>query len=117
MTMQGIPCIYYGSEQGLEGNGDRREFAREALWGRANAFAQDHRLYNHIKDLSALRNMYPALRYGRQYFRQCSGNDSDFGYSPFNGGVIAFSRILNSQELLVAANTNTVDPDNRFDSW
>ena len=109
MTMQGIPCIYYGNEQGLEGSGDRREFVREALWGRANAFAQDHHLYNHIKDLSALRNMYPALRYGRQYFRQCSGNKSDFGYSPFNGGVIAFSRILNGQELLVVANTNTVD--------
>jgi hypothetical protein len=54
-----------------------------------------------------LRGQHPALRYGRQYFRPCSGNGNDFGYSPYPGGVIAFSRILNDRELLVVANAHT----------
>ena len=47
----------------------------------------------------------PALRYGRQYFRQLSGDGVDFGISPFTPGVIAFSRILDAQEVLIVANT------------
>ncbi|MEP7371875.1 MAG: alpha-amylase family glycosyl hydrolase [Chitinophagaceae bacterium] len=110
MAMQGISCIYYGTEQGLDGHGDRREYAREALWGRQDAFSTSHPLYHHIQNLSQLISEQPALRYGRQYFRKCSGNGSDFGYSPFAGGVISFSRVLNDRELLVVANTNVNEP-------
>ena len=106
MTMQGIPCLYYGTEQGLDGRGDRREYVREALWGRPGAFSKDSELFVLIRKLCELRENFPALRYGRQYFRPCSGNGTDFGYSPYNGGVIAFSRILNDRELLVAVNTS-----------
>jgi glycosidase len=107
MTMQGIPCIYYGTEHGLSGHGNRREYVREALWGHQNAFSSDRVLYKTIQDLSALRERQPPLRFGRQYFRVCSGNQTDFGYSAYPGGVLAFSRILNDRELLVVANTNT----------
>ena len=108
MTMQGIPCIYYGTEQGLDGHGDRREYVREALWGVPGAFSPDHELYQHLRKLTDLRNrQQPALRYGRQYFRPCSGNGVDFDYSPYPGGMIAFSRILNDREVLVVANANT----------
>jgi glycosidase len=108
MTMQGIPCIYYGTEQGMEGRGGIREFSREAQWGRPGAFSNTHRLYIHIKELSSLINEQPALRYGRQYFRPCSGNhnEADFDYSPYPGGIIAFSRILNDKEILIVANTH-----------
>lgn len=106
MTLQGIPCIYYGTEQGLDGHGDRREYGREALWGKPNAFSTNHALYQYIRDLSHIRDQQPTLRYGRQYFRVCSGNGIDFGYSPYPGGIIAFSRILNDRELLIIANTS-----------
>jgi glycosidase len=99
--------VYYGTEQGLDGRGDRREYAREALWGRPNAFDTAHPTFKQIQELAQLRNTQPALRYGRQYFRPCSGNGRDFGHSPFPGGIIAFSRILNDRELLVVANTST----------
>ena len=49
------------------------------------------------------------LRYGRQYFRQVSGNGTDFGISAFPAGVLAFSRILNDQEVVVVAATSTGD--------
>ncbi len=107
MTMQGIPSIYYGNEQGLEGNGNDREYSRQALWGLQNAFSNTHTLYQHIRDITTLRNQQPALRYGRQYFRPCSNDGTNFMYSPDNGGILAFSRILNDHELLIVVNTST----------
>ena len=56
-----------------------------------------------------VRAKQSALRYGRQYFRPLSGDGVHFGISPFSGGVLAFSRVLNDQEVLVVANTNTQD--------
>jgi glycosidase len=106
-TLQGIPCLYYGSEQGLCGRGDRREFVREALWGKPGAFDSGHAFFRMLRRLSDLRQAQPALRYGRQYFRPISGDGTHFGLSEFQGGVLAFSRILNDQEVLVVANTST----------
>ncbi|NVN92836.1 MAG: alpha-amylase [Desulfuromonadales bacterium] len=108
MTMQGVPCVYYGTEQGLDGSGDKREYVRESLWRGPNAFSPSNQFYELIRDLSELRNQEPCLRYGRQYYRPCSGNGTDFGYSPYPGGVISFSRILNDREILVVVNTSTV---------
>lgn len=34
MTLQGVPCVYYGTESGLSGSGDHPEAVRQALWGR-----------------------------------------------------------------------------------
>jgi glycosidase len=116
--LQGIPAIYYGTEQGLtgtvhpDGSPDlyNNESVREALWGKPNAFASQHLLYTQIKALSRLRAEQPALRFGRLYFRQVSGNGRDFGYSDGAGGLVAFSRVVSDTEVLVAANTNTQTP-------
>jgi glycosidase len=106
LTLQGIPCLYYGTEQGLSGSGDRVEAVREALWGKPGAFDRNHPFYQAIRELITLRDNQPALRYGRQYFRPVSGNGRDFGISTFSGGVLAFSRILNDTEVVVVANTS-----------
>lgn len=106
-TVQGIPCLYYGTEQGLHGSGDQDSAVREALWGRANAFDRAHPFYASIERLAAIRRQQPALRYGRQYFRPISGDGIHFGVSTFPEGVLAFSRILNDQEVIVVANTST----------
>ena len=39
-ALPGIPCRYYGTEQGLSGAGDAPEAVREALWGKPGAFEQ-----------------------------------------------------------------------------
>jgi glycosidase len=106
--LQGVPCLYYGTEQGLHGIGTRREFVREALWGKAPiAFDRTHPFYGAVKAIDAVRRAEPALRYGRQYFRELSGDGARWGNSPFPHGVIAFSRILHDREVVVVANTNT----------
>jgi glycosidase len=108
--LQGIPCLYYGTEQGLHGNGNSDAAVREALWGKgANAFDPTHPFYEAIRQLSRVRAEQPALRYGRQYFRPLSGDGVNFGISPFSPGVMAFSRILHDQEVLVVANTQTTE--------
>ena len=116
-TLQGIPCVYYGTEQGLKGtvelyqaNTDARpEHVREALWGKPDAFDRRNPIYDAVERLSVVRAREPTLRYGRQYFRQVSGNDFDFGHSTFAGGIIAFSRVLGPREVVVVANTNTAN--------
>ena len=114
-ALQGIPCVYYGTEQGLSGTVkpdgtpdlNTNESTREALWGKTPvAFDRTHPTYQIIKTLAALRANEFALSYGRLYFREVSGNGADFGYSSGSGGIVAFSRILVDREVLVIANTN-----------
>jgi glycosidase len=109
--LQGIPAIYYGTEQGLQGTLDKNDLhpeqsVREALWGKPGAFDNQSFFYNHIKTLSRLREEQPALRFGRLYFRQVSANGRDFGYSSGKGGLLAFSRVVSDVEVLVVANTH-----------
>jgi glycosidase len=110
-SLQGIPCFYYGIEQGLSGHKDGQHhddsMVREALWGKLNGFDVSHPLYQALQKILGVRNGQPALRYGRLYFRPISGDGFNFGLSPFPSGVIAFSRILNDQEVVVVANTDT----------
>src|SRR5262249_2113546 len=102
-------CLYYGTEQGLHGIGGSDASVREALWGKPNPFDEAHPFYPIIKSIALVRAAPPALRYGRQYFRPLSGNKRDFSISPFTPGVTAFSRILNTQEVLIVANTAEQD--------
>ena len=110
--LQGIPAVYYGTEQGLQGTVDKNDLhpeqsVREALWGKPNAFDKQSFFYSQVKALGRLREEQPALRFGRLYFRQVSANGRDFGYSSGTGGLVAFSRVVSDVEVLIVANTNT----------
>jgi hypothetical protein len=86
---------------------------REALWrkpGAGSAFDATHPLYVALSALGSLRAMTPPLRYGRTYFRSLSGNGLAFGPSTTCPGVLALSRILNDQEIVVVANADTNQP-------
>ncbi|MBZ5724390.1 MAG: alpha-amylase [Acidobacteriia bacterium] len=106
-SLPGIPCLYYGTEQGLHGSGSDPA-VREALWG-GPGFQQGSFYYQQIAQLAAVRAAEPALRYGRFYFRPIAGDGQHFGISPFPQGILAFSRILMDQEVVVAANCSTSD--------
>jgi glycosidase len=106
-SLPGIPCLYYGTEQGLHGYGSQDLNVREALWGAANAFSSSHPFYQHIQALNTLRQTCAPLRYGRFYFRPISGDRINFSLSTTAPGVLSYSRILNDQEVVVVANANT----------
>ncbi len=103
-SLQGIPCVYYGTEQGLHGRGTD-EAVREALWG-GPGFNRGSTFFQALKKIAGVRRVNAPLRYGRQYFRPVSGNGADYAVSPFTGGILSFSRILNDAEVLVVANTH-----------
>jgi glycosidase len=121
--LQGIPCVYYGTEQGLQGtvlaNGDADlnspESVREALWGKtATAFDAGNLFYNAIRQIGQLRNQETALQYGRLYFRELSSDKKGFGLSYGTGAVLAFSRILAGREIIITANSHTNEPFKGF---
>jgi len=121
LTSQGVPCLYYGTEQGFDGGGDHDSYVRECMFGGQwgafdttghHCFNPNHPIYRSIARIAAIRQAEPALRYGRQYFREISGNGRDFGY-PLDGRcTLAYSRILDDQEILVAMN---LEPSPRSD--
>jgi glycosidase len=106
-ALPGIPCVYYGTEQGLHGADPQRDPAvREALWG-GPGFQVTNPFYIQIQKIAAVRASQAALRYGRFYFRPIAGDQKNFGVSTTAPGILAFSRILNDQEVLTVANFNT----------
>ena len=122
LTSLGVPCIYYGTEQGFDGGGDSDKYIRECMfggkWGAFNTtghhfFNPGHPIYKEISQITAIRQKEPALRYGRQYFREISGNGLDFGY-PIDGRcTLAYSRVLDDTEILIAMNLDST-PRNDF---
>jgi glycosidase len=105
LALPGIPCVYYGTEQGLYGHGTDAA-VRESLWG-GPGFNQANPFYVQLQKIAAVRATQAAMRYGRFYFRPISGDGLSFGISTTAPGVLAFSRILNDQEVLTVANFNT----------
>jgi hypothetical protein len=114
-TLQGIPSIYYGTEQGLDGTVKAdgtpdliaNESTREALWGKPDAFDVAAPMFVQVRRLSELRDREAPLRYGRLYFREVAGSGDHFGHSFGTGGIVAFSRILVDREVVVIANTGS----------
>jgi glycosidase len=126
----GIPCIYCGTEQCLDGEGagdgaDR--YIREAMFGgefgafrsrRRHVFDEDHPVYRELARIHALRRAHLPLRRGRQYLRQISGNGLDWGFPQRLGGrllsIVAWSRIMDEDEILCAINTDPERPTTAF---
>jgi alpha-amylase len=79
-----------------------------------NFLNPDCRIYREIAKISNLTDEIVALKYGRMYFRDISGNGRDFGRPQNQPCTLAFSRILADQEALVAYNTATNDARHDF---
>ena len=132
LTSAGIPCIYYGTEQGFNGADFRLKddsysdvFLRECMFGGPfgslqsagrHFFNEWHEIYKFMKKLCDLRKEHLALRRGRQYLREvsASGNEGEFYYpQPVCGEmrhVFAWSRIFSDSEYLCAINTFINEP-------
>ncbi|MGF1546470.1 MAG: alpha-amylase family glycosyl hydrolase [Thiotrichales bacterium] len=73
-----------------------------------HCFDSNHPAYRRIAAANAVRQTYPALRYGRQYPRPTRFLDRIFAlHGP--GELIAWSRILDDEELLCVLNPHGVE--------
>jgi hypothetical protein len=124
----GIPCIYYGSEQAFDGGGGNDRYIREAMFGGAfgafrsrdrHCFDERNTIYKELGRIANIREREMALRRGRQYLRQISGDGMNFGF-PFIMGssrmrsVVAWSRLFVEEETMLAVNT---DPGGATATW
>ncbi|MBC8136791.1 MAG: alpha-amylase [Fibrella sp.] len=127
VTTLGIPCVYYGTEQGFDGHaqdpgaGDR--YLRESMHGAAfgsfgshgaHFFNENSRIYRELSQILDLRKKHATLRRGRQYIRPISIDGEDFFEPERIGdpyqGVVAWSRVLDTDEFVCALNTDEKNP-------
>ncbi len=126
-TTLGIPLIYYGTEQGFDGEGGNDRYIRECMFGGAfgpfrsrdrHCFDEEHSVFREVSRILTVRRRLLALRRGRQYLRQISGNGNDFGHPTMIGGqirsIVPWSRLFDGDEVLCALNT---DPDHPRAAW
>jgi alpha-amylase len=101
MTEDGIPCLYYGTEQDFAGGNDPAN--REVLWN--TGFATTGETFLHFAKVARIRKSYVALRRGDQkvlFSTTSTGNEPD-------AGMFAFERTggdAGNAYALVVANTN-----------
>ena len=130
LTMPGIPSIYYGTEQALDGSEDDRQegtdaaadqFIRESMFGGefgafrtagCHFFNPGHPAYRRIAAMAAVRNRATrsgaALRRGRFYPRPISPLGGEWMILP-KGELMAWSRLFHDTEVLIVANTHALE--------
>jgi alpha-amylase len=104
-TWEGIPCIYYGTEQLFDGGVDPKN--REDMFGgnpeRGYApFATDHETFQLVQGLIQMRKDHAALRYGAVapvWSTTIAGTRRD-------AGIFAFERQSPGETALVVLNTS-----------
>jgi glycosidase len=124
-TTLGIPCIYYGSEQGFDGHGGNDRYIRESMFGgdfgafeskERHCFNETSPHYIELAKILGIRKEKKnvALRRGRQYLREISGDGINFGLPRKLGNeirsVVPWSRIFDDRECLLAINTDALNP-------
>ena len=126
LTTMGIPCIYYGSEQGFDSGGRPSGsdlILRETMFGGTfgglctqgrHFFNEDSELYRALVALIDLRKKLLSLRRGRQVLHQISADGVTFGVPHRFGdrmrSLVSWSRLFIDEEVLVALNTDESRP-------
>jgi alpha-amylase len=102
-TTRGIPCLYYGTEQGFNGRTDPYDredmFAGQFEFGPSlgDNFDMTHPLFQTVARLNNFRRLYPAL---------LSGTQVNLWSTPDGPGLLAYARRLGQQEIVVVINTS-----------
>lgn len=138
LTMPGIPSIYYGTEQALDGSQDYHDYSlephyeyidryiRECMFGGkfgafgtegCHFFNPNHPTYLRIAAIVRIRNgqnsIGKTLRRGHHYLRETSFFDRPFTV-PSAGEVIAWSQVLYTTEVLMTLNTHGLEQRGAF---
>lgn len=98
MTIDGIPCVYYGTEQQFRGGND--PFNREDMWD--SGFDTTNETFKHLQTLIALRKQHAPLRRGDLQVRWATERTGD----EQDAGIFAFERSYNGETILVVLNTH-----------
>lgn len=97
LTMDGVPCIYYGTEQAFDGGNDPAN--REPMWW--SEFDTTGAMFEHTRDLIAVRKAYPAMSRGDFTIKWAS----DRVDGEEDAHLVAWERSYEGQTALVVLNT------------
>ncbi|MDY0001425.1 MAG: alpha-amylase family glycosyl hydrolase, partial [Polyangia bacterium] len=100
LTQDGIPCIYYGTEQRFSGGNDPAN--REDLW--LSGYDRSNGTFRTIQTLIALRKQYAPLRRGDFAVRWSTQDRADGAGE--DAGIFAFERTYAGETALVVLNTS-----------
>jgi len=104
LTIDGIPCIYYGTEQQFAGGNDPHN--REDLWTSGYAETETFTL---IRELNELRKGYVPLRRGEMNIVMASDSNWAEGETgATHAGLFAFERSYKGKKVLVVLNTHEI---------
>ena len=109
-TWDGIPCLYYGTEQLFDGGVDPRNREDMHLGNTERGFPPfdtTNAHFAYVQDLIAIRKANPALRRGTvepRWATEVAGARRD-------AGIFAFERIDDAQTVLVVLNTSEQDSE------
>ncbi len=109
MTIDGIPCIYYGTEQDFDGGNDPHN--REDLW--SSGYDTTGATFGLIARLAALRRQHAPLRRGDMQIRWSTDRTGD---EP-DAGIIAFERTYQGQTVLVVVNASDTHASETSYAW
>jgi glycosidase len=114
----GTPCIYYGTEQGFSGSGDSDSMVRESMFSldnqTDNVLNKSCRIYQEISKLAYIRTHNAVLKFGRMYMRETSSDGVNFSLPRSHDCLLAFSRILYDEEIIVAYNDSHTHEDEEY---
>ena len=109
----GTPCIYYGTEQGLDGCGKGDRYIRESMFNpndkNTNLLNQQSEIYKAIATIAKFRNESNVVKFGRMFILEISKDGIHFHLPECHKCTLAFSRILYNQEALFVFNSSTHD--------
>lgn len=108
LTARGVPCIYYGTEQymqGSDGAGTNRQ--------RIGTFDKTTKAYLITKDLASLRKSNPALAYGTSQQRWIN-NDVYIFERKFGNNVVMVAINKNQSSAVSVANLLTALPNGAY---
>ena len=114
----GTPCIYYGTEQGFDGSGENDSSIRETIFSLedqvTNALSKSGKIYQCISKIAAIRKQSSILKFGHMHMRKISTDGKYFHLPECEKCLIAFSRVLFDQEILVAFNSSTLNEKEEY---
>jgi glycosidase len=98
LTEDGIPCIYYGTEQEFNGGNDPTN--RERLWD--TGFRTDGATFQWIQKMIKIRMAYAPLRHGVMSIKWATTHVA----GEEDAGMVAYERNDNGKKVLVVLNTS-----------
>jgi len=107
LLRDGVPILYYGTEQGFDGGNDPAN--RERLWDAG--YDVDHPIYQWIADLTQVRQEHEPLRRGTLDYLWTTANTGDED----DAGMLVVERRIDDEVVLVAINTHATKTSRTVD--